>query len=533
MEQAAHPGPGNTDTNTGPVIRPRPWVLVLDFGSQFVQLIARRLREAGAYAEIHPWHLEAEAVRALAPDALVISGSPASADGLNAPHLDPEIFRLGLPTLGICFGMQATAFAMGGKLKRSHSREYGRAKFRPDPGCALFEGMPPEFRVWMSHADSVSELPPSLTVTGSTETCDHAASCDESRRLYLLQFHPEVTHTEHGPRLFQNFLTRIAGLKPNWSMHNFLDQEIPRIRRRVGSDRVLLGLSGGVDSTVVAALLGRAVGDQAVAIFVDHGMLRSNESDQVMEALGKQFPIQIHRVDARERFLARLEGVSDPESKRKIIGEEFIRVFEESSKSLGGYKFLAQGTLYPDVIESAGWNTGPTSRIKTHHNVGGLPKDLAFELLEPLRNLFKDEVRQLGLELGLPRELLFRHPFPGPGLAVRILGPVTRKALDTLREADRIFIEGLRKRKLYDRVWQAFAVLLPVQTVGVMGDERTYEQVLALRAVTSQDGMTADWARLPASFLAEISTRIVNQVPGVSRVVYDISSKPPATIEWE
>jgi GMP synthase (glutamine-hydrolysing) len=349
----------------------------------------------------------------------------------------------------------------------------------------------------------------------------------------MLQFHPEVTHTEHGDHIFANFVTRVAGLTPTWSMARFLDQEVPRIRAQVGSERVLLGLSGGVDSTVVAALLGKAIGSQAVAVFVDHGLLRAGEGPQVLESLGRVSPIEIHCVDARDRFLARLAGVVDPEEKRRIIGEEFIRVFEGEANRLGGFKFLAQGTLYPDVIESAGWNTGPTARIKTHHNVGGLPEDIKFELVEPLRNLFKDEVRVLGLELGLPPELVFRHPFPGPGLAVRILGPVTPESLETLRAADEVFISSLRKKRLYDRVWQAFAVLLPVQTVGVMGDERTYQQVVALRAVTSEDGMTADWAKLPASFLDDVATRIVNQVPGVNRVVYDISSKPPATIEWE
>ncbi|MBI5836608.1 MAG: glutamine-hydrolyzing GMP synthase [Candidatus Eisenbacteria bacterium] len=513
--------------------RPRPWALVFDCGSQYVQLIARRLREAGVYAEIHPWHLEAEAVKALAPDALVISGSPASVDRQGAPRIDPAVLDLGLPVLGICYGMQATAHAMGGSVSRSRSREYGRARFRPDPACPLFDGLPAEFRVWMSHADSVESLPPELTPAGRTDACPFAASWVPSRRLFLIQFHPEVTHTEHGPKIFENFVRKVAKLDATWSMAAYLDRELPRIRERVGSDRVLLGLSGGVDSTVVAALLGRAVGQQAAAIFVDHGMMRANEGAQVLEALRQVSPIEIHAVDASERFLGPLTGVVDPEQKRRIIGAEFIRVFESEAARLGGFRFLAQGTLYPDVIESAGWNTGPTARIKTHHNVGGLPEDLKFELLEPLRHLFKDEVRALGLELGLPRPLVFRHPFPGPGLAVRILGPVTAEALDTLRAADTIFIEGLRRRKLYDRTWQAFAVLLPVQTVGVMGDERTYEQVVALRAVTSEDGMTADWAKLPGSFLDEVATQIVNRVPGVNRVVYDISSKPPATIEWE
>ncbi|HVP37830.1 MAG TPA: glutamine-hydrolyzing GMP synthase [Candidatus Saccharimonadales bacterium] len=525
-----HPAPA---ASGGAAARPRPWALVLDFGSQYVQLIARRLREAGVYAEIHPWHLEAEAVQALAPDALVISGSPASVAGPGAPRLDPAVLGLGLPVLGICFGMQASAHALGGRVRRAHAREYGRARFRPDSACPLFEGLPPEFRVWMSHADSVEELPAGLVPAGRTESCAHAASWDPGRRVCLLQFHPEVTHTEHGPRIFENFVRRVAGLQAGWTMAAFLDREVPRIRERVGRERVLLGLSGGVDSSVVGALLGRAVDRQAVGIFVDHGLLRADEGSQVLAALRGVSPIEIHAVDARARFLERLQGVADPEQKRRIIGEEFVRVFEAEAARLGGFRFLAQGTLYPDVIESAGWTTGPTARIKTHHNVGGLPADLRFELLEPLRSLFKDEVRALGLALGLPRELVFRHPFPGPGLAVRILGPVTPAALETLREADRIFVEGLRRRRLYDKVWQAFAVLLPVQTVGVMGDERTYEQVVALRAVTSEDGMTADWAKLPRAFLDEVATHIVNRVPGVNRVVYDISSKPPATIEWE
>ena len=523
--------PGKLATAKGH--RPSPWVLVLDFGSQYVQLIARRVREAGVYAEIHPWHLEAEAVRALGPSAIVISGSPGSVGRQGDPRLDPEILNLGLPILGICYGMQAASHALGGKVRQSRTREYGRSVFKPDTRCPLFTGLPPRFRAWMSHADSVTELPPSLILAGSTDSVPLAASWNPARKLFLIQFHPEVTHTECGPQIFKNFLQGIAGLTTNWSMAAFIENEVPAIRARVGSDRVLLGLSGGVDSTVVAALLGKAIGEQAVAVFVDHGMLRADESDQVLAALGKVSPIRIHRVDARERFLARLEGIVDPEQKRRIIGEEFIRVFEGEAERLGGFKYLAQGTLYPDVIESAGWATGATAKIKTHHNVGGLPKDLKFELVEPLRSLFKDEVRALGVELGLPTALVMRHPFPGPGLAVRILGPVTPQALDTLRAADKIFIDGLRRKKLYGRVWQAFAVLLPVQTVGVMGDERTYEQVIALRAVTSEDGMTADWAKLPFSFLDDVSTRIVNRVPGVNRVVYDISSKPPATIEWE
>ena len=523
------PGRKNPAPSIG---RSTPWVLVLDFGSQYVQLIARRLREAGVYAEVHPWHLEAEAVRALGPAALVISGSPASVGGEGAPHLDPAVLGLGLPTLGICFGMQAGAHALGGSVKKGRTREYGRATFRPDRECPLFRDLPDSFRAWMSHADSVAELPPDLRLSGSTESCKFAASWNAERKLFLIQFHPEVTHTECGPQIFKNFVEDIAGIPPTWSMKRFLELEIEELRRRIGKDRVLLGLSGGVDSTVVAALLGRAVGDQAVAVFVDHGLLRADEAEQVVEALGKVSPLRIHKVDARQRFLRRLEGVVDPEAKRRIIGEEFIRVFEEESDRLGGFRFLAQGTLYPDVIESAG-GPGAAMTIKTHHNVGGLPKDMRFELIEPLRTLFKDEVRRLGIELELPSELVDRHPFPGPGLAVRIMGPITEPALATLRAADKIFIDGLRRKKLYHKVWQAFAVLLPVQTVGVMGDERTYEQVVALRAVTSQDGMTADWARLPASFLGDISTRIVNRVPGVNRVVYDISSKPPATIEWE
>jgi GMP synthase (glutamine-hydrolysing) len=379
----------------------------------------------------------------------------------------------------------------------------------------------------------VDRLPGELLGAGSTPACPHAASWNPGSRIFLLQFHPEVTHTEHGPRIFENFVRKVAGLEPAWSMSAFVEREVPRIRERVGPDRVLLGISGGVDSAVVAALLGRAVGRQVTGIFVDHGMLRAREGEQVLAALRAASPIEIHAVDASERFLSHLQGVEDPEHKRRVIGEEFVRVFQAESARLGGFRYLAQGTLYPDVIESAGWNSGPTARIKTHHNVGGLPKDLGFELLEPLRSLFKDEVRALGLELGLPRELVYRHPFPGPGLAVRILGPVTREALETLRAADDIFIRGLRRRRLYERTWQAFAVLLPVRTVGVMGDSRTYEQVVALRAVTSEDGMTADWAKLPGSFLDEVATEIVNRVPGVNRVVYDISSKPPSTIEWE
>ncbi len=512
--------------------RPRDWVLILDFGSQTTQLIARRVREAGVYSEIRPHTLAASELRRLAPRALILSGSPSSAYRPGAFRVDPGIFAAGLPLLGICYGMQATMQQLGGRLARAARAEYGTVTYCVDRPSELTRGLARRFRAWMSHGDEVAELPPGFLATGHTANCAVASARHGERPWHFVQFHPEVVHTVGGAALLANFLFRVARLKPSWSMGDFLEREAAVLRRAVGKRRVLCGLSGGVDSSVVAALIHRAIGRRLTCLFVDHGLLREGESDQVMASLAGRLGVEVVRVDARRRFLRALAGVSDPERKRKIIGREFIRVFEAEARRLGKVDFLAQGTLYPDVIESASGGHG-AQVIKSHHNVGGLPARMRLRLVEPLRLLFKDEVRALGRKLGLPRSLVGRHPFPGPGLAVRILGAVTEEDLAVLRRADAIFLEELRRARQYDRVWQAFAVLLPVRTVGVKGDERSYERVVALRAVTSQDGMTADWARLPAGLLVRAASRIANEVGGVNRVVYDVSSKPPATIEWE
>ena len=515
-----------------PAVRTGP-VLILDFGSQYTQLIARRVRELGVYSEIVPGTIPFDALAARKPAALILGGSPASGYRAEAPVPDARLYDLGVPVLGICYGFQITAQLTGGKLAKAAASEYGMATFIRDEPSPLFEKVPKRFRAWMSHGDEVQSLGPGWRRVAHTSNCTFAAARHEKRPFHLIQFHPEVVHSPFGKQVLSNFLFRIAKMKPNWSMSGFLTRTVKEIRAQVGPEgHILCGLSGGVDSTVAATLCHRAVGKRLVCVLVDHGLMRENEAEEVRRELGEKRGLNLVVVDARERFLAKLDGVTNPEQKRKIIGREFIAVFEEEAQKHGPIEFLAQGTLYPDVIESASAGHG-AQVIKTHHNVGGLPEHMKLELIEPLRMLFKDEVRALGRELGLPAHLVDRHPFPGPGLAVRLLGAVNEQDLAIVRRADAIFIEELRRAKWYGRTWQAFAVLLPVSTVGVKGDERSYEKVIALRAVNSTDGMTADWTRLPASLLARVASRIANEVRGVNRVVYDCTSKPPATIEWE
>ncbi len=510
----------------------RSLVLILDFGSQYTQLIARRVRELGVYSEIVRGDLPLAEIVARKPNAFILSGSPASGYRAEAPVPDAGIYDLKLPLLGICYGFQVTMQHFGGSLARAERAEYGTATFVRDGASPLFEGVPKRFRAWMSHGDEVQALPDGWVRVAHTSNCAFAAARHRTRPFHVIQFHPEVVHSPYGAAVLRNFLFKVAKLKPGWSMAGFRQRAIRTIREQVGDGHLLCGLSGGVDSTVVATLCHKAVGKRLVCVLVDHGLLREGEAQQVAYELGAQRGLRVFVADARKRFLAALAGVEDPERKRKIIGAEFIAVFEEEAKRHGPIEFLAQGTLYPDVIESAsaGWGA---QVIKTHHNVGGLPERMSLKLVEPVRELFKDEVRVLGRELGLPEHLVDRHPFPGPGLAVRVIGAVVPEDLDLLRRADAIFIEELRRANWYHRTWQAFAVLLPVKTVGVKGDERSYEKVIALRAVNSSDGMTADWTRLPASLLARAASRIVNEVRGVNRVVYDCTSKPPATIEWE
>jgi GMP synthase (glutamine-hydrolysing) len=516
-------------------------ILILDFGAQYTQLIARRVRELGVYCEIHPWDMSDAQVRAFAPRGVILSGGPESVTDTNPPRAPAAVFELGVPVLGICYGMQTMAHQLGGRVAASSEREFGYAEVTVTGASRLLDQLEDRrnaagrclLDVWMSHGDRVAALPPGFTANASTATIAFAAMSDERRRFYGVQFHPEVTHTAQGTRLLERFVREICAADALWSTGNILADAIERARTQVGSGKVLLGLSGGVDSSVVAALLHRAIGDQLVCVFVDHGLLRLGEAEQVMSTFGQHLGVRVIRVDAEARFLAALAGVTDPEFKRKIIGRTFIEVFDEEAHRLSGVRFLAQGTIYPDVIESAGARTGKAHVIKSHHNVGGLPERMHLALIEPLRELFKDEVRRLGVELGLPREMVYRHPFPGPGLGVRILGEVRKEYADLLRRADAIFIEELRRHDLYDRVSQAFAVFLPVRSVGVMGDGRRYDYVIALRAVETVDFMTAHWARLPYEFLEHVSRRIVNEVAGISRVVYDISGKPPATIEWE
>ena len=514
-------------------------VLILDFGSQYTQLIARRVREAGVYSEILPWDAAPADIRAFAPAGVILSGGPESViSGATfsdvTPSIPPLVFELGIPVLGICYGMQSMAAQLGGEVETSAHREFGLATIRPAEPCRLLDGLiTGATSVWMSHGDRVRRLPAGFKPIASSANAPLAGMADETRRFYALQFHPEVTHTEHGQQLIERFVRGICGCPDTWRSGNIIAREIKLVRDKVGQDKVLLGLSGGVDSSVVAALLHEALGAQLICVFVDTGLLRLHEGDQVMAIFAEHLGVTVIRVNAGERFLAALAGVTDPEAKRKIIGRLFIEIFDEEATKLADVKWLAQGTIYPDVIESAGTKTGKAHVIKSHHNVGGLPENMQLKLVEPIRELFKDEVRRIGVELGLPREMVYRHPFPGPGLGVRILGEVKREYADLLRQADHIFIEELRRADLYDVVSQAFAVFLPVRSVGVMGDGRRYDWVIALRAVETIDFMTARWAHLPYDFLDIVSRRIINETAGISRVVYDISGKPPATIEWE
>jgi GMP synthase (glutamine-hydrolysing) len=524
-------------------------LLILDFGSQYTQLIARRVRELGVYCELHPWDMTGAEIRAFGPKGIILSGGPETVTEEGTPRAPAAVWELGVPVLGICYGLQTMSHQLGGRVEAHDSKEFGYAEIRARGHSALLRDIEDRVNaeghglldVWMSHGDRVVDAPPGFKIIASTPDLPIAGIADEARHYYGLQFHPEVTHTTQGDRIYSRFVHEICGCGSSWNPGNIISDAIDRVRAQVGKGRVLLGLSGGVDSSVVAALLHKAIGDQLTCVFVDHGLLRHHEGDQVMAIFAENLGVKVIRVDAEERFLSELAGVADPEAKRKIIGRLFVEVFDEESNKLAGegaaeddrVGFLAQGTIYPDVIESAGAKTGKAHLIKSHHNVGGLPAHMKLKLVEPLRELFKDEVRRIGVELGLPREMVYRHPFPGPGLGVRILGEVTKAAADTLRLADHIFIEELRKAGWYDQTSQAFAVFLPVKSVGVTGDGRRYAPVIAIRAVETIDFMTARWARLPYELLEKVSLRIVNEIAGVSRVVYDISGKPPATIEWE
>ena len=521
----------------GVVKSQRQMILILDFGSQYTQLIARRIRERNVYCEIHPYYLSLADIEALQPKGIVLSGGPASVYAPSAPLPDKRIFELGLPILGICYGMQVLAYlSVSGQVHPATTREFGLAEIdlssqSIQTSNSLFADLPNCFDVWMSHGDRIDQLPDGFQSIAKTDNSPVAAMANLEKNLYGLQFHPEVVHTKDQDLILANYVHQICGCEGDWSMRSFIEETVEKIQNQTNGGRVLCAASGGVDSTVLTSLIQRAIGQQLVCVFVNNGLLRQNESDQVLEMF-RSLKVDVHYVDATDRFLNRLAGVENPEQKRKIIGDEFIRVFQDQLNQLGQIDFLAQGTLYPDVIESVSVK-GPSATIKTHHNVGGLPENLPFQLVEPLKELFKDEVRAVGTELGLSDSVLGRHPFPGPGLAVRVLGEVTPERLEVLRQADQIFIEEIRQAGIYDQIWQALTVLLPVKTVGVMGDERTYENAVVLRAVTSLDGMTADWAKIPHDLLGRISNRIINQVRGINRVVYDISSKPPGTIEWE
>ncbi|MGB5728166.1 MAG: glutamine-hydrolyzing GMP synthase [Thiogranum sp.] len=516
-------------------------ILILDFGSQYTQLIARRVREIGVYCEIHPYDMDEEALRVFHPHGVILSGGPETVTGGDAPRAPQRVFELGVPVLGICYGMQTMAAQLGGKVENADHHEYGYAQVRARGHSRLLKDIEDHtseegyglLDVWMSHGDRVVELPPAFKLMASTDAAPIAAMADDERAYYGVQFHPEVTHTHQGERILRRFITDICRCEALWTAGNIVEESIRQLHEQVGDEEVLLGLSGGVDSSVVAALLHKAIGDQLTCVFVDTGLLRHHEGDQVMATFAEHMGVRVIRVDAEKRFLTALENETDPERKRKIIGNLFVEVFEEESEKLKNARWLAQGTIYPDVIESAGAKTGKAHLIKSHHNVGGLPEHMKLKLLEPLRELFKDEVRKLGVELGLPYDMVYRHPFPGPGLGVRILGQVKKEYADLLRLADHIFIEELRKHHLYDKTSQAFAVFLPVKSVGVAGDGRRYDYVIALRAVETIDFMTARWAHLPYEFLDHVSRRIINEIPGISRVTYDISGKPPATIEWE
>ncbi len=507
-------------------------IVILDFGSQYTQLIARRLREVGVYCEIYPYFEDIEKIKSKSPQGIIFSGGPASVYEPDAPRVDKRIYELGLPILGICYGMQLITVDFGGEVIRALHHEYGKAKLYIDKPAKLLEGTKDGQIVWMSHGDKVEELPQGFERIAHTDNSPYAAIANEEKRIYALQFHPEVSHSEEGTKILENFARKVCGITDKWDMGHFAKEQIEKIRAKVGSDKVLCALSGGVDSSVVTALLYEAIGDQLIPVFVDNGLLREGEREKVEHVFKNMLQVPLIVIDGKERFLSALKGVTDPEQKRKIIGHTFIELFDEEAKKHKDVKYLAQGTLYPDVIESVSVK-GPSETIKSHHNVGGLPDWMEFELIEPLRELFKDEVRKLGLELGLPREMVYRHPFPGPGLAIRILGEVTPEALELVRKADTILLEEIKAHGLYEKLWQSFAVLLNVKSVGVMGDKRTYENTVALRIVESSDGMTATFAHIPHDLLELISNRIINEVEGINRVVFDITSKPPGTIEWE
>lgn len=511
----------------------RETVLVLDFGSQYTQLIARRVREHKVFSRVMPFNTPAKEIAALAPKGIILSGGPASCTDKKAPHPDKEIFKLGIPILGICYGMQLIADMLDGKVKHTKDREYGKAELFIDDNRDLFSSLPGNFTCWASHGDYVTKLPQGFVVSAHTLNSPMAAISNKKRKIYAVQFHPEVTHTEKGSQILSNFLFRICSCSGRWNMQSFIKETILNIRKTVGASKVVLGLSGGVDSSVAALLVHKAIGRNLKCIFIDNGVMRKDEPEQIKKVFRNLYHLNLDYVDSSRRFLAKLKDITDPEEKRKIIGREFVKVFEEEADKFKGVKFLAQGTLYPDVIESVSATGAPSAKIKSHHNVGGLPEQMKLKLLEPLRDLFKDEVRQIAKELEMPDNIISRQPFPGPGLAIRILGDVTLDRLKILREVDSRVLDEVRKAGLYNQVWQSFAVLLPIKTVGVMGDERTYDNVVALRCVTSQDGMTADWVKLPYEVLENISSRVVNEVKGVNRVVYDITSKPPSTIEWE